>query len=65
GTLRALIYERCWQQVTTQDFNSVSLMGKILFMKGQQHLFDRWRGCENAVVGDVAPEPDGGFGGSS
>ncbi|CAD5171301.1 unnamed protein product, partial [Musa acuminata subsp. malaccensis] len=64
GTLQALIYERCWVQVA-QDFNSISLIGEILFTKGQQHLFDRQRGCKNAIVSGAAPEPDGGFDGSS
>lgn len=34
GTLRALIYKRCWQQVAAQDFSSVSLIGETLFTKG-------------------------------
>ncbi|CAL9137508.1 unnamed protein product, partial [Musa acuminata var. zebrina] len=53
GTLRVLIYKKCWQQVTPQDFNNISLIGEVLFTKGQQHLLtggEGWRRCSLELV---------------
>ncbi|CAL9114463.1 unnamed protein product [Musa acuminata var. zebrina] len=60
GTLQALIYERCWQQVTTQDFSNVSLICKLDFgcrlMASPSELQ-----LKRLIVGGAAPKLDGGF----
>ncbi|CAL9147180.1 unnamed protein product [Musa hybrid cultivar] len=54
--LQALIYERCWQQVVTQDFSNISLIGKLEDFGGRLMASPSELRLKRLVVGGTALE---------